>query len=130
MSTVNDIITQVNSLTGFNMPTASYVYTTGSVPAGATVYVVPFQSGSVPGNTIPTTGIYPGGVIKADQILNIINALNGVNQNLIIISGSLYVSGSSTMASNLNLPFTPNENILLSNNGYVSGSDILDGGSF
>ena len=80
--------------------------------------------------TIPTTGIYPGGVIKAEQILNIINALNGVNQNLIIISGSLYVSGSSTMASNLNLPFTPNENVLLSNDGYVSGSGILDGGSF
>jgi len=161
MSTVNDIINQVNSLTGYNMATASNSYAiSSSVPLSSgsvndiinqinllTGYNVPatnvtFVSGAnvvspllvyVPTpatGTISTTGIYPGGVIKADQILNIINALNGVNQNLIIISGSLYVSGSSTMASNLNLPFTPNENVLLSNDGYVSGSGILDGGSF
>ncbi len=161
MSTVNDIINQVNSLTGYNMATASNSYAiSSSVPLSSgsvndiinqinllTGYNVPatnvtFVSGANVGSpllvyvptpatgTISTTGIYPGGVIKADQILNIINALNGVNQNLIIISGSLYVSGSSTMASNLNLPFTPNENVLLSNDGYVSGSGILDGGSF
>ena len=161
MSTVNDIINQVNSLTGYNMATASNSYAiSSSVPLSSgsvndiinqinllTGYNVPatnvtFVSGAnvsspllvyVPTpatGTISTTGIYPGGVIKADQILNIINALNGVNQNLIIISGSLYVSGSSTMASILNLPFTPNENVLLSNDGYVSGSGILDGGSF
>ena len=161
MSTVNDIINQVNSLTGYNMATASNSYAiSSSVPLSSgsvndiinqinllTGYNVPatnvtFVSGAnvsspvliyVPTpatGTISTTGIYPGGVIKADQILNIINALNGVNQNLIIISGSLYVSGSSTMASNLNLPFTPNENILLSNEGNVSGSGILDGGTF
>ena len=161
MSTVNDIISQINSLTGYNMATASNSYAiSSSVPLSSgsvndiinqinllTGYNVPatnvtFVSGTNVSNpllvyvptpatgTIPTTGIYPGGVIKAEQILNIINALNGVNQNLIIISGSLYVSGSSTMASNLNLPFTPNENVLLSNDGYVSGSGILDGGSF
>jgi hypothetical protein len=161
MSSVNDIINQVNSLTGYNMATASNSYAiSSSVPLSSgsvndiinkinllTGYNVPatnvtFVSGTNVANpllvyvptpvtgTISTAGIYPGGVIKAEQILNIINALNGVNQNLIIISGSLYVSGSSTMASNLNLPFTPNENVLLSNDGYVSGSGILDGGSF
>jgi hypothetical protein len=130
MSSVNDIIRQVNSLTGYNMPTASYVYTTGSVPAGATVYVVPPQSGSGPGNTIPTTGIYPGGVIKAEQILNIINALNGVSAYDIIMAGSLYVSGSSTMQSNLDLPFIPDQDILYSSGGFTTGTNTLDGGTF
>lgn len=126
MSTVNDIINQINSLTGYNVPTSDIVYVSG---ANASSPLLVYASTPATG-TIPTTGIYPGGVIKADQILNIINALNGVNQNVIIISGSLYVSGSSTMASSLNLPFTPNENILLSNEGNVSGSSILDGGTF
>ena len=123
---VNDIINQINLLTGYNVPATNVTFVSGSnVSSPLLVYVPTPATG-----TISTTGIYPGGVIKADQVLNIINALNGVNQNLIIISGSLYVSGSSTMASNLNLPFTPNENVLLSNDGYVSGSGILDGGSF
>lgn len=126
MSTVNDIINQLNSLTGYNMPTSSIVYVSGAYASSPHL----IYASSPTNGTIPTTGIYPGGIIKADQILNIINALNGVNQNLIIISGSLYVSGSSTMASNLNLPFTPNQNVLLSNDGYVSGSSVLDGGSF
>jgi hypothetical protein len=162
MSSLNTIISQINSLTGYNMATASNSYaisssvplTSGSVNSiinqinlltgyGISATDVTFVSGSnvagsptliyVPtpaSGTIPTTGIYPGGVIKAEQILNIINALNGVNQNLIIISGSLYVSGSSTMATNLALPFTPDQNVLLSNNGNVSGSNVLDGGSF
>ena len=72
MSTLNDIIQQVNSLTGYNMPTSSYVYTSGSVPSGSVVYVIPQTPAS---GTIPTAGIYPGGVIEAQQILNIINAL-------------------------------------------------------
>jgi hypothetical protein len=126
MSTVNDIINQINSLTGYSIPTSEIVYVSG---ANASSPLLVYASTPAAG-TIPTTGIYPGGVIKAEQILNIINALNGVNQNVIIISGSLYVSGSSTMASSLNLPFTPNENILLSNDGNVSGSSILDGGTF
>ena len=123
---VNDIINQINLLTGYNVPATNVTFVSGTNVANPLLVYVPTPATG----TIPTTGIYPGGVIKAEQILNIINALNGVNQNLIIISGSLYVSGSSTMASNLNLPFTPNENVLLSNDGYVSGSGILDGGSF
>jgi hypothetical protein len=124
---VNSIINQINSLTGYDIPATSVTFVSGSNVAGSpTLIYVPTPATG----TIPTTGIYPGGVIKAEQILNIINALNGVSQNLIIISGSLYVSGSSTMASNLDLPFAPDQNVLLSNNGYVSGSNVLDGGSF
>lgn len=127
MSTVNDIIRQVNSLTGFQMPTASYVYTTGSVPLGATVYVVPQTAVS---GTISTAGIYPGGIIRADQILRIIHALDGTANNDIIISGSLYVSGSSTMQSNLDLPFIPDQDILYSSGGFATGTNTLDGGTF
>jgi hypothetical protein len=124
---VNSIINQINSLTGYNIPATSVTFVSGSNVAGSPILIyVPTPATG----TIPTTGIYPGGVIRAEQILNIINALNGVSQNLIIISGSLYVSGSSTMASNLDLPFAPDQNVLLSNNGYVSGSNVLDGGSF
>lgn len=127
MSTVNEIIQQINSLTGYAMPTASYVYTTGSVPEGATVYVL--QAAPVSG-TIPTTGIYPGGVIKAQQILNIINAFNGTSAYDILISGSLDVSGSTTLRTTLNLPFVPNEDLLVSDNGNIEGTDTVDGGSF
>jgi len=162
MSTLNDVISQINFLTGYNVPTASNSYiisssvplTSGSVNAivnqinQLTGYNIPatsvtFASGSnIAGSptliyaptpatgTISTDGIYPGAVIKADHVLRIIEALNGTAQNLIIISGSLYVSGSSTMASNLDLPFAPDQDVLLSNNGYVSGSGVLDGGSF
>lgn len=129
MSTVNDIINQVNSLSGFNIPTSSYVYTTGSVPAGNTVYVIP-QAVDQSGNTISTAGIYPGGIIRAQQILNIINALNGVANNAIIISGSLFVSGSSTMNSSLDLPYIPDQDLLYSSGGYAVGTDTVDGGTF
>ena len=101
MSTVNDIINQVNSLTGYNMATASNSYAISSS--------VPLSSGSV------------------NDIINQINLLTGYN---VPATNVTFVSGSSTMASNLNLPFAPNENVLLSNDGYVSGSGILDGGSF
>lgn len=127
MSTPNEIIEQINALTGYMVPTASLVYTTGSVPAGATVYVVPQTPVS---GTISTQGIFPGAVIQADHVLRIINALNGTANNEIIISGSLYVSGSSTMASNLNLPFVPNQNLIESANGSMEATDKVDGGTF
>ena len=123
---VNSIINQINQLTGYNVSSTNVTVSSGSFTSSPVVIYAPTPANG----TIPTTGIYPGGVIKAEQILNIINALNGINQNLIIISGSLYVSGSSTMGSNLDLPFAPDQTVLLSNNGYVSGSSILDGGSF
>ena len=129
MSTVNEIIQQVNSLTGYNMPTSSYVYVTSSndVPVGATVYVL--EATPVSGS-IPTEGIYPGGVIKAQQILNIINSFNGVSAYDIAISGSLNVSGSTTLRTTLNLPFVPNEDLLVSDSGSIEGTNTVDGGSF
>lgn len=127
MSTPNEIIEQINALTGYMVPTASLVYTTGSVPEGATVYVLPPTPVS---GTISTQGIYPGAVIQADHILRIIHALDGTANNEIIISGSLYVSGSSTMASNLNLPFVPDQNFIESANGSMEPTDKVDGGTF
>lgn len=129
MSTVNEIIQQVNSLSGYNMPTSSYVYVTGSgsIPVGATVYVL--EANPVSGS-IPTEGIYPGGVIKAQQILNIINAFNGVSAYNIAISGSLNVSGSTTLRTTLNLPFVPDQDLLVSDSGSIEGTDIVDGGTF
>lgn len=129
MSTVNDIITQMNQLTGYSIPTASYVYTTGSVPTGSTVYVVP-QTVDLSGNTISTQGIRPGGVIKADHVLRIIDALSGIANNAIIISGSLFVSGSTTFNSELQLPFIPDQEILYSSGGFTEGTDVISGGSF
>lgn len=124
---VNQIIAQINGLTGYNVPATEVTFISGSnVSSEATIVYVPTP---VTG-TIPTEGIYPGAIIKADHVLRIINALNGVNQNLIIMSGSLYVSGSATFAQDLNLPFVPNENFIESVSGSMEGTDIISGGSF
>lgn len=161
MSNLNDIITQVNSFTGYRIPTGSYTYyisASGPVTSGSvnqivnqinqlTGFSIPstnvtFVSGTnmsspvmiyVPtpaSGTISTEGIRPGAVIRAEHVLRIINALNGTANNDIIISGSLAVSGSATMYTNLDLPFVPDQDVLLSNNGFISGSDTLDGGTF
>ena len=123
---INAIVNQINQLTGYNITPTNVIVSSGSFTSNPIIVYTPTPANG----TISTEGIYPGAVIKADHVLRIIEALNGTAQNLIIISGSLYVSGSSTMASNLDLPFTPDQTVLLSNNGYVSGSDTLDGGTF
>jgi len=124
---VNSIINEINSLTGYGIPATNVTYVSGSPVANeATIIYVPTAASG----TIPTTGIYPGGIIKAEQILNIINALNGVSAYDIIISGSLNVSGSTTLRTLLDLPFVPNEDLLVSNSGSVAGTNIVDGGSF
>ena len=82
---INSIVNQINQLTGYTVPYTNVTVSSGSFTSSPIVIYAPTPATG----TIPTTGIYPGGVIKAEQILNIINALNGVNQNLIIISGSL-----------------------------------------
>lgn len=125
---VNDIINQLNLATGYNIPATNVIFVSGTNLAGPSVVYTPPTVTN--GETISTEGIYPGAVIKADHVLRIIRALDGTANNAIIISGSLYVSGSATMASSLDLPFTPNENVLLSDNGFVSGSGVLDGGTF
>lgn len=53
--------------------------------------------------TISTSGIAPGFIIEADQLLRVIYALNGVSGSDIIISGSLGVTGSSEFASPVTL---------------------------
>ena len=124
---VNDILAQINGLTGYNIPATEVTFVSGSnIASQPTVIYVPTAATG----TIPTTGIYPGAIIQAEHLLRIINALNGVNQNLIIISGSLYVSGSSTMASNLDLPFVPDQDLLYSSGGFTTGTNTVDGGSF
>ena len=53
--------------------------------------------------TISTSGIAPGFIIEADQLLRVIYALNGVSGSDIIISGSLGVSSSAEFASPVTL---------------------------
>ena len=124
---VNAIVDQINTLTGYNIPYTDVTVTSGSITASAAVVI--YAPTPVSG-TIPTTGIRPGAIIEAEHLLRIINALNGVNPNFIVLSGSLYVSGSSTMAQNLNLPFTPDQNILYSSGGFTQGTSTINGGSF
>lgn len=124
---VNDIVSQINTLTGYNIPATSVTFVSGSNVAGQpTVIYVPTAATG----TIPTTGIYPGAIIKADHVLRIINALNGVSAYDIIMAGNLYVSGSSTMAQNLDLPFIPDQDLLYSSGGFTTGTNTVDGGSF
>ena len=123
---VNDIVNQINALTGYDIPPTSASFVSGANVAGP---VVIYTQTPVSG-TISTDGIYPGGVIKADHVLRIINALNGTANNFIIISGSLYVSGSTTFAQDLNLPFVPNEDFIVSVSGSMEPTDTIDGGTF
>ena len=124
---VNDIVNQINLLTGYSIPATSVTVTTSSIEAGGPVVI--YAPTPVSG-TIPTTGIRPGAIIEAEHLLRIINALNGVNPNLIVMSGSLYVSGSATFAQDLILPFVPNENFIESVSGSMEGTDTVNGGSF
>jgi hypothetical protein len=124
---VNNIVNQVNSLTGYNIPATNVTYVSGAnVASQPTIIYVPTPVSG----TISTQGIYPGGVIKAEHVLRVIDALNGTTNNDIIISGSLYVSGSSTIASKLNLPFVPNENLIESVSGSMEATNKIDGGTF
>jgi hypothetical protein len=89
MSNVNDIISQINSLAGFNIPSSSVNVTSGSLSPAPYPTASLYIPATAPYGTIPTEGIYPGGIITSQQILRIINALNGVSTDTIIISGSL-----------------------------------------
>jgi hypothetical protein len=117
MSNVNDIISQINNqvsmLSGSISPaTASSV---ASTP---------------PPSTISTAGITPGGVITSDQILRIINALNGVDTNSIIISGSLSTLGTNVLNGTLALPFIEDGNYLFVTGGLVTGNTAIASASF
>ena len=67
---INSIVNQINQLTGYTVPYTNVTVSSGSFTSSPIVIYAPTPATG----TIPTTGIYPGGVIKAEQILNIINA--------------------------------------------------------
>lgn len=124
---VNEIVNQINLLTGYNIPYTSVTVTTSSIESSGPVVI--YAPTPVSG-TIPTTGIRPGAIIEAEHLLRIINALNGVNPNLIILSGSLQVSGSANFSSSVIMPFIPDQEILYSSGGFTDGTDVLNGGTF
>lgn len=117
MSNVNDIISQIN---------AQVSALSGSSTSTTTTYV----ASDPPPTTISTAGISPGGVITSQQILRIINALNGVDTNLIIISGSLSASGSNVLNGTLALPFIQDGNYLFVTGGLVTGTNTVTTASF
>lgn len=120
---VNTIINYINSLTGYEVPITDIQYVSGSNVAGPLIIYTPFAAGG----TISTAGILPGQIIKAEQVLRVINALNGVNINDIIISGSLATSGSNIFDGSLSLPFIPNNKLLYTSGGYVTSIDYPTG---
>lgn len=54
-------------------------------------------------NTISTSGIAPGQIIKSEQVLRIIYALNGLSGSAILMSGSLGVTGSAEFKDTVRL---------------------------
>ena len=123
---VNNIINQLNNLTGFNIPSTQVQFVSGSNVAGPIIIYTPYATDG----TIPTNGIVPGGIIKAEHILRVINALNGVNIDDIIISGSLQTSGSNIFNGTLSLPFIPDGKILFTTGGFVVGVDTFPSASY
>lgn len=124
---VNTIISQVNQLTGFTIPSTNVTFVSGSNISNqqVVIYVPTATSG-----TISTQGIQPGKIIKAEQVLRIINALDGVSPNLIVLSGSLSVTGSVSMSSSLALPFIADGDILYISNSQVVGSPLALSASY
>jgi hypothetical protein len=130
MSSVNDIINQINSLSGFNIPSSSVNVTSGALSPALYPTASLYIPATAPYGTIPTEGIRPGGIITSQQILRIINALNGVNVDTIIISGSLLTSGSNVFDGTLALPFIEDRNYLFVTGGFVTGSTSIPTASF
>jgi hypothetical protein len=131
MSSVNDIINQINNLSGFNIPSSSVNVTSGSLsPAPYTTAASYVATATAPSGTISTAGIAPGSIITSEQILRIINALNGVSSDTIIISGSLISSGLNEIDGTLALPFIQDGNYLFVTGGFVTGSTGIASSSF
>lgn len=130
MSNVNDIINQINNLAGTNIPPSSTTATSGSLAPAPYTTAASYAASTAPSGTISTAGIYPGSIITSEQILRIIYALNGVNTDTIIISGSLLTSGSSTINGNLSLPFIEDGNYLFVTGGLVTGTTAIMSASF
>ena len=130
MSSVNDIINQINSLSGINLPSSSVNVTSGALAPAPYPTASLYIPATTPYGTIPTEGIRPGGIITSEQILRIINALNGVNVDTIIISGSFLTSGSNILDGTLALPFIEDGNFLFVTGGLVTGASNVPSASF
>jgi len=130
MSSVNDIIDQINRLSGTKIPSSSVNVTSGALSPAPYPTASLYIPATAPYGTIPTDGIYPGGIITSQQILRIINALNGVNVDTIIISGSLLTSGSNVLDGTLALPFVEEGNFLFVSGGLIQGRDSIMSASF
>jgi hypothetical protein len=130
MSSVNDIIDQINRLSGTKIPSSSVNVTSGALSPAPYPTASLYIPATAPYGTIPTDGIYPGGIITSQQILRIINALNGVNVDTIIISGSLLTSGSNVLDGTLALPFIEEGNFLYVSGGLIQGRDSITSASF
>jgi len=130
MSSVNDIIDQINRLSGTKIPSSSVNVTSGALSPAPYPTASLYIPATAPYGTIPTDGIYPGGIITSQQILRIINALNGVNVDTIIISGSLLTSGSNVLDGTLALPFIEEGNFLFVTGGLIQGRDSITSASF
>lgn len=123
---VNQIVGQINDLSGYSIPSTQVQFVSGTNVAGPIIIYTPYAAGG----TISTEGILPGRIIRAEHVLRIINALNGVNVNDIIISGSFTASGSNTLNGTLSLPFIPNNKILITSGGFVVGTDTAPTASY
>jgi hypothetical protein len=130
MSNVNDIISQINSLAGTNIPPSSTNTTTGSLTPAPFTTAASYTATTAPSGTISTAGIFPGSIITSEQILRIINALNGTSTDTIIISGSLITTGLNELDGTLALPFIEDGNYLFMSGGLVTGSTGIASASF
>ena len=70
--------------------------------------------------TIPKTGISTGDAIQADQILNIINALDGTDSTDIVLGGIATLNGTTTFTGQVNI--TPTQASTGTNVLTVDGS--------
>ena len=116
---VNEIVDYINGLTGYNIPYTDVQFVSGSNVSGPVIIYTPYAEGG----TIPTNGILPGQIIKAEHVLRIINALNGVNIDDIIISGSLQTSGSNIFNGTVSMPFIQDGKYLYTSGGFLIGVD-------
>jgi hypothetical protein len=123
---VNQIVGQINNLSGYSIPSTQVQFVSGTNVAGPIIIYTPYAAGG----TISTEGIVPGAIIKSEHVLRIINALNGVNINDIIISGSFTASGSNTLDGTFSLPFIPDNKILATSGGFVIGTDTAPTASY
>ena len=123
---VNNIINYINGITGYSIPNTEVQFVSGANVAGPVIIYTPYSSG----DTIPTNGIAPGQIIRAEHILRIIYALSGITEDTIIISGSFLTSGSNVLNGTLSLPFIDDQRFLFVSGGYVVGVDLPPSSSY